>query len=285
MSFGWISRTILISLLALGVLVSALILCRLASEAGVTRVVFLSVGQGDAILIQSGSQQLLIDGGRDGATLLSALGRELALFDRTLEVVIATHPDADHIGGLPALLDRYRVEQFVATGAERATADAVLLDRALERHAVKRDIPGRAGVTLDLAQGGRLSLLYPAALPLDPSLESNEGSIVARFDFGETSFLLTGDLPHEASFLPHTESADVLKAAHHGSASSTSDAWLDLVRPREAILSVGENNYGHPSAEVMERLARRGITAWRTDRDGSIGYRCIASDGQCYREE
>lgn len=285
MSFGWISRAILVSLLALGVAVFAAVLLRVAAEAEETRVVFLAVGQGDAILIQSGMRQILIDGGRDGATLLSALGRELALFDRTIDAVIATHPDADHIGGLPAVFDRYRVEQFIETGAMRTTADAELLDRALERHAVKRDVPGRAGVTLDLGQGGRLTLLYPPALPLDPALESNEGSIVARYEFGETSFLLTGDLPREELWLPTIAPVDVLKAAHHGSKSSTSDAWLDLVQPREVVLSVGDNNYGHPAQEVLERLGRRGITSWRTDRDGAIAYRCIATDRQCYRVE
>ncbi len=285
MSFGWISRAILVSLLALGVAVFAAVLLRVAAEAEETRVVFLAVGQGDAILIQSGSQQILVDGGRDGARLLSALDRELALFDRTIEVVIATHPDADHIGGLPTLFDRYRVEQFISTGAMSDTSDAVLLARGLERHAIKRDIPGRAGVTLDLLHGGRLTLLFPATLPLSQEFESNEGSIVSRFDFGETSFLLTGDLPSEETFLPTVEPVDVLKAAHHGSKSSTSDAWLDLVQPREVVLSVGDNNYGHPAQEVLERLGRRGITSWRTDRDGAIAYRCIATDRQCYREE
>lgn len=284
MPFGWINRLALISLLAGGVVLLTLMLLLVAHDRGRTSVVFLSVGQGDAILIQSGQQQVLIDGGRSGATLLSALGRVMPFYDRRVEVVIATHPDADHIGGLSTLMDRYQVDQFISTGATSDTSDMQLLDQAVERRALAR-ISGRSGVQIELANGGKLSLLYPVDWPLPPNTPSNEGSIVARFEFGGTSFLLTGDLPHEESFLPNIQSADVLKVAHHGSAYSTSEAWLDRVRPREAVISVGENNYGHPAPAVMERLARRGIVTLRTDQLGSIIYRCFSERQQCLREE
>lgn len=285
MHFGWITRAALCSLLALATLTLGLWLGLLHSDGSRVRVVFLSVGQGDAILIQSGHQQVLVDSGREGTALLAALGREMPFYDRTIDVVIATHPDADHIGGFPTLLDRYQVGQFITTGATSDTSDWTLLERSLAQHQVRREIPGRSGVSIELAQGGRLTLLYPKTLPLPENLESNEGSIVARFEFGETSFLLTGDLPYEEDFLPMVEPADVLKAAHHGSRSSTSDAWLALVQPREAIISVGENRYGHPTGEVLDRLAKRGVAIFRTDELGSIGYRCLAERRQCFREE
>lgn len=285
MHFGWITKSV-----GLGVLVTLGILLACwwglySADQSRVRIVFLSVGQGDAILIQSGFEQVLIDGGRDGRVLLDALARELPLSDRYIEAVIMTHPDADHIGGLPAVFDRYRIGQFITTGAESTTDDMLLLKRSLEHHAIPQTVPGRLGVTISFPRGGTLTLLYPVSLPLSEGMESNEGSVVARFDFGETSFLLTGDLPREEEALPTMERVDVLKAAHHGSASSTSEAWLDLVRPREVILSVGKNSYGHPAGEILQRLEQRGITTWRTDRDGSIAYRCLLAEHQCKREE
>lgn len=287
MHFGWITKASFFTVLCLGTVTLSLWLGLLRFNDGLVRVVFLSVGQGDAILIQSGRQQILIDGGRDGRTLLGALGQELPFYDRTIEVVIATHPDADHIGGLSTLLDRYRVGQLIETGAlaSNDTVDAKLLLRAIERTRTPHTLLGRFGTSIELAQGGLLTILFPTTLPLPLDTETNNGSIVARFDFGETSFLLTGDLPHEETVLPDIEPVDVLKAAHHGSRYSTSDAWLDLVRPREAILSVGKNSYGHPAPEVMERLKGRGIATYRTDELGSIGYRCFIEEKQCFREE
>ncbi len=289
MYFAWIARILLISLLAAALLlgVQLFLMWKYDQE---TTISFLAVGQGDAILIQSGHEQVLIDGGRDGSVLLAALGEKIPFYDRTIEVVIATHPDADHIGGFPMLFERYQIGQFIETGfsqietTEKTTDDLILLRRALERFGIQRDIPGRAGVILHLRHGGSLEILYPRKLPLARDLSSNEGSIVTRFTFGKTDFLFTGDLPHEEEFLPMVQPVEVLKAAHHGSASSTSDAWLDLVRPKEVILSVGENNYGHPASQVLERFAQRQITSLRTDEDGSITYVCMVDQESCVRE-
>jgi competence protein ComEC len=272
MHFGWITKTTFFVIGLLGVVTLSLCLGLIRFNDSLVRVVFLSVGQGDAILIQSGRQQILIDGGRGGSTLLGALGQELPFYDRTIEVVIATHPDADHIGGLSTLLDRYQVGQLIETGAltTNDTVDAKLLLKAIERTHTPHALLGRLGTSIELAQGGVLT---------------NDGSIVARFDFGETSFLFTGDLADEEEVLPDILPVDVLKVAHHGSRYSTSDAWLDLVQPREAIVSVGKNAYGHPAPEVMERLKARGIASYRTDELGPIGYRCFVEEKQCFREE
>lgn len=285
MHFGWITKTTFLIVLLLGVATLTLWLGFIRFQENETKVVFLSVGQGDAILIQSGRQQILIDGGRDGKALLSALGREVPFYDRTIEAVIATHPDADHIGGFPALLDRYRVEEYIHTGATGKSDDFVILDRALEQKNISRTVPGRLGTSIELDRGGKLTLLYPYLLPLSPETETNEGSIVARFDFGETSFLLTGDLAEEEKVLPVTEDVDVLKVAHHGSRFSTSDAWLDLVKPEEAIISVGKNSYGHPHPEVMDRLRERNIATYRTDELGSIVYRCLVEQNLCFYQD
>ncbi len=284
MYFGWITKTTFLTLLLLGVGFLTLWLSLVRFQKNEIEVIFLSVGQGDAILIQSGRQQILIDGGRDGKTLLSALGREIPFYDRTIEAVIATHPDADHIGGFSALLRRYRVEEYIDTGATGKSDDFVLVERMLQQKNVSRSVPGRLGTTIELGEGGKLTLLYPFAVPLPSDTETNAGSIVARFEFGETSFLFTGDLDHEETVLPWIEETDVLKVAHHGSRYSTSDAWLGMVKPTEAIVSVGKNSYGHPHEEVMERLHNRKIAIYRTDELGPIIYRCWARDNHCLRE-
>lgn len=282
MYWGWITKTVLFALLAMLVVAFELWLYFIRVDASTTRIVFLSVGQGDAILISQGMNQVVIDGGRDGRLLLSRLGRHVPFYDRTIETLIPTHPDADHIGGLSALLERYRVETVFDTGARTDTKSAFLFYRDLEREGAQM-VPALRGTTLALPQGGKLSVLYPyAPLPADVP-ETNEGSVVARFEFGETSFLLTGDLPDEERFIPDLAPADVLKAAHHGSQYSTSDALLDLVRPSEAVISVGKNSYGHPHASVLARLLAHGAAVYRTDTEGDIIYTCTAD--RCEREE
>lgn len=282
MYWGWITKTVLFALLAMLVVAFGLWLYFIRVDASTTRIVFLSVGQGDAILISQGMNQVVIDGGRDGRLLLSRLGRHVPFYDRTIETLIPTHPDADHIGGLSALLERYRVETVFDTGARTDTKSAFLFYRDLEREGTQM-VPALRGTTLALPQGGKLSVLYPyAPLPADVS-ETNEGSVVARFEFGETSFLLAGDLPDEERFIPDLAPADVLKAAHHGSQYSTSDALLDLVRPSEAVISVGENSYGHPHASVLARLLAHGAAIYRTDTEGDIVYQCL--ENRCQREE
>lgn len=282
MYWGWITRTVLFALLATLVVAFGLWRYLIRSDADITRVVFLSVGQGDAILISQGMNQVVIDGGRDGRLLLSRLGRHITFYDRTIETLIPTHPDADHIGGLSALLERYRVETVLDTGARTDTKSAFLFYRDLEREGV-RTVPALRGTSLALPRGGKLSVLYPyAPLPADVP-ETNEGSVVARFEFGETSFLFTGDLPDEERFISDLVAVDVLKVAHHGSQFSTSDTFLDRVRPSEAVISVGENRYGHPHASVLERLAAHRVALSRTDTEGDIVYTCVLD--RCEREE
>lgn len=282
MYWGWITKTILFTLLATLALAFGLWFYLIRVDASTTRIVFLSVGQGDAILISQGMNQVVIDGGRDGRRLLPRLGRHVPFYDRTIETLIPSHPDADHIGGLSALLERYRVETVFDTGARTDTKSAFLFYRDLEQEGA-RTVPALRGTALTLPRGGKLSVLYPyGPLPADMP-ETNEGSVVARFEFGETSFLLTGDLPDEERFIPDLAPADVLKAAHHGSQYSTSDALLDQVRPQEAIISVGENSYGHPHASVLTRLLAHGVAIHRTDTEGDIVYTCRGD--RCQRED
>ena len=169
------------------------------------------------------------------------------------------------------------------TGARTDTKSAFLFYRDLEREGV-RTVPAVRGTSIELPKGGTLSILFPFAPEPADVPETNEGSVVARFEYGETSFLLTGDLPDEEHFIPDLTPATVLKAAHHGSRYSTSDVLLGLVRPKEAVISVGKNSYGHPHDEVLERLQARGTIVYRTDIDGDIVYHCSTRENRCIRE-
>lgn len=248
-------------------------------QAHETRVVFLDVGQGDAILISRGSNQILIDGGRSGGTLLSGIARHVPFWDRTIEVVMATHPDADHIGGFPELFARYHVDRYLDTGARSESQVFALLERARDESETD-GITARRGLSVSFPEGGTLSVIYPDH-GLSGSGSANEGSIVSRFSFGATDFLLTGDLPEEEKYLPDPGSAEILKVSHHGSKHSTAEAFLDTVRPEEAVISVGKNSYGHPDAEVLARLSEAGATVRRTDQSGDIVYRCLSPESGC----
>lgn len=244
-----------------------------------TRIVFLDVGQGDAILVTQGSNQILIDGGRSGKTLLAGVARHVPFWDRTIEAVVATHPDADHIGGLPELIRRYEVPAYVATTATSDSEVFESLVSVLGTSPVTETVPARRELAFAFPSGGRLVVLYPSVDP--PGSSANDGSVVARFTFGETDILLTGDLPKEETHLPDVGDVEILKVSHHGSKHSTSAAFLAITRPEEAVISVGKNSYGHPDAEVLARLAASGASVRRTDRQGDVVYRCQAAQNGC----
>ncbi len=269
-----------LTLFFLGVLtlLGGLFLWHLALVERQTEIVFLNVGQGDAILISQGKNQILIDGGRTGKELLGRLGRHIPFWDRKIEVVIATHPDADHIGGLPAVLRAYQVERVLTTGAESETETSRLFQEGVVKRTGHEPTQVFRGADIVFPEGGKLLIEYPFQLipGVVPDADTNEGSIVARFVYGETSFLLTGDLPREETFLPPDEpEVTVLKAAHHGSKYSTSEQFLRMIQPKEAVISVGKNSYGHPAPDVLERLRQIGTIIHRTDEEGDIRYRCF----------
>jgi competence protein ComEC len=246
-----------------------------------TRVVFLDVEQGDAILISQGGNQILIDGGRSGKLLLSRLSRYVPFWDRTIETVIMTHPDADHIGGLPDLIWKYRVREFVSTGAVASSEVFKLLEDRLNAGAEPPErVIAREGLNLSFPEGGVLRVLYPHG-DLSGTTESNEGSVVTRFSYGETDFLSAGDLPKEETFLPNVPETEILKLSHHGSKYSSSEKFLSLVRPKETVISIGKNSYGHPAPEVISRVTSSGALIRRTDMSGDITYRCAAALNGC----
>ena len=255
---------------------------------GLLHVYVLDIGQGDAILVVTpDGRQMLVDGGADPRATLAAVSARLPAGDRSLDVVVATHLDSDHVGGLLGLLDRYQVGTVIH-GA--ALPDTAALYPQWQAALAGRDHPAAAvyaGHRVQLGRDVLLEALHPPPGGLPPGVErnANNDSVVLRLDYGDVSFLLTGDVEIEAErYLASTAGdglrADVLKVGHHGSRTSTTDRFLDAVAPRSAVISAGrDNRYGHPHHEVVERL-KRSVGADRvflTARDGTVEY---ISDGE-----
>jgi len=242
------------------------------------RVVFFNVGQGDAILVSQGNNQILIDGGKDSTVLLDRLGHFMPFWDRTIETVIATHPDQDHIGGLVGVFSAYKVDTVFESGA---SSDSVVSKRFSEvaREFSRNVIEAQNGMQIAFPNGAVMDIVYPR--PDVAATATNDRSIVSRLLFGKHSFLFTGDLPEKYERYASRSPAEILKVGHHGSKYSTGEALLDSVHPKEAVISVGKNSYGHPSSEVVDRLRNRGISLWRTDESGSIEYICMSLETDC----
>jgi competence protein ComEC len=242
-------------------------------------VAFLDVGQGDAILITTPSgMQVLIDGGPSPSGLTSALGREMPFWDRSLDLLVMTHPDADHITGLTEVLDRYQVDGWLDNGlpdddAVYAECQKLLREADVPRQAV------RAGDRLELESGIVLEVLHPPPDPMaGTESDSNNNSIVLRLIWDRASFLFTGDIEAEAEQLlvqsGQPLSASVLKVAHHGSGGSSTKNFLTAANPSYAVISVGEDNhFGHPDPTVLTRLDQlSNVVTLRTDEQGTIEF-------------
>ncbi|HYF29016.1 MAG TPA: ComEC/Rec2 family competence protein [Candidatus Paceibacterota bacterium] len=256
---------------------AAIVYAFIESERRTLRVSFLDVGQGDAILIESpDGVELLIDGGRD-RSVLRRLPRVMGPLDRSIDMVIATHPDADHIGGLPDVLSRYRVSYYLSPGIRHDTSQRERLDAAVAREGIAT-FTARRGQRIHLGEDVYADVLYPDRDVANG--ETNAGSIVVRLVYGDTSFLLTGDAPEAVERYVMTlgdVDSDVLKAGHHGSRTSTSESWLAAVSPETVVISAGKDNaYGHPHAEVVSRIQESGAAILSTIDEGTI---IFESDG------
>ena len=231
-------------------------------SADVPTVTFFDVGQGDGIALRSGATTVLVDGGRGERILPLLADRGI----RRIDKVILSHAHPDHCEGLAAALARFDVGTIHVTPRRfhGECAAAILESKRAPLHLV------RDGDRLDL---GDLRITAHVAEARFRRAPENNASIVLRIETGGRTFLLTGDVEKEAElYLGDVDlRADVLKVAHHGSRSSTSETWLGNVQPRVAVISCGRRNlFGHPHAEVLDALGARGVRTWRTDRDGSI---------------
>lgn len=250
-----------------------------AAPARVT-VSVLNIGQGDSIFVQGPTGiQMLVDGGPDDS-VLRQLPKEMSFFDRSLDLVVETHPDKDHIAGLTSVINRYQVSYFLSPGMPDKTATAQGLGNTVQKEPGLRTLIARRGMRIHLGGNAYADVLYP-----DHDVsggETNEGSIVMHVVYGQTSFMLTGDAPsdveaHLIALDPSELPSTVLKAGHHGSKYSTSDAWLKAVKPRIVAISAGENNsYGHPNPETISRIRHEGAEILSTIDSGTLRF---VSDG------
>lgn len=243
-------------------------------------VVFLDIGQGDSIFIQSPTgRQVLIDGGID-RDILAQLAAVMPFFDRSIDVLIVTHPDKDHIGGLPYVFEQYDVDMVLDPGLEAPSDSYDFYADVLSSEPDAIYHEARRGQVINLGGGAYIRILFP---DIDTnSMETNAASIVAQLVYGETEVMLTGDAPDETeSYLVSIDShlqSDILKAGHHGSKTSTSQEFLDVVNPDYTIISAGkDNSYGHPHQEVVDRLVVASTTILTTFEEGTIVFE---SDGK-----
>ena len=240
------------------------------------KVIFLDVGQGDAIFIQSPTgNQILVDSG-NRVNILAKLGEVMPFFDRSLDAVLATHPDSDHIGGFPDVLKFYKVGEYFQNGAiyDTATAKEVINNigvRKIENITLCR------GMVVDIGGGAYMEILWPLICNSDKkSSDTNTDSIVAKLVYGGNSILLTGDAPQKTekaliSIDPLSLKSDILKVGHHGSKNSSSEDFLRAVSSTDAVISVGlKNSYGHPSIEVVDQLKSIGEKISETSLLGNV---------------
>ncbi len=249
---------------------------------GLLLVSFLNVGQGDATFIESSTgTQVLIDGGKE-SSVLRELESIMGFSDRTIDMIVATHPDMDHIGGLIHVLERYEVKTVLMTENVSDTPVSEMFQEKVRAEGANI-IYARRGQVFDLGNGAQgsttLTILFPDRNP--EGLESNTASIIARLVYGESEYMLTGDSPKEIEEylvnLGTTLKSDVLKAGHHGSRTSTGELFVHAVNPTYAIISAGkDNSYGHPHKEVVDTLTQGGVEILSTITRGRIE---IISDG------
>ncbi|HBB44167.1 MAG: Competence-like protein [Parcubacteria group bacterium GW2011_GWA1_44_13] len=245
-----------------------------ADSAGVLTVAFLNVGQGDAIYIEApNGSQMLVDGGPPSGAVLRELGRVMPFWDRSLDVVLATHPDQDHVGGLPSVLARMRIDNVITSENTSDTGAYNAFEKAIAEESSHR-ILARRGEKIILDEGVVFEILFPNMNTA--GWETNTASIVARLSYGDQSFILTGDSPLsvEKYIVGKNGGAlhsSVLKLGHHGSRTSSSKVFLSAVDPEYAVISAGKDNkYGHPHREVTDLLSELKIPSISTAERGTV---------------
>lgn len=242
-------------------------------------IAFLDVGQGDAIYIRApNGNDVLIDGG-SGSDVLRELPLLMGPLDRSIDVVIATHPDKDHIGGLVEVFDQYHVTTFIDPGVENTTQ----VYRALMERVAKEAVPyvARTGMNIHLGRETAISVLFP-----DRAIrgDTNNASVVTKVSHGDVDILLTGDagVRVEKFLLAKDIESEILKVGHHGSRTSSDRAFIREVSPAVAVISAGaDNSYGHPHDEVLETLRLFVPSILETRKEGTI---IFTSDGTTFTQ-
>lgn len=240
--------------------------------AGTLTLDMLDVGQGDSFLITTpNGQQILVDAGTARAKVAETLTR---MGVEKIDLLIATHPHADHIGGMRDVVDRFPVGGYLHSGDTHTTRTYRSLDQAIKSHRIEEK-PAKAGQVFKLGDGATMKVLWPGTMRLNGTRSDlNSNSVVLKIDNGEDCMLLMGDAEEatENAVLRHNfESCDLLKVAHHGSRHSSSQRFLDAVSPKIAVISSGDGNrYKHPGDATITKLHRMEAEVYRTDLTGHV---------------
>ncbi len=241
----------------------------------------LDIGQGDALFIESPTgTQIMFDGG-PARSVMGPLLRVRSPFDRSLDAIVITNPDADHIGGFLDILKNYKVGKVFEPGTFNDSKTYQNLETEIKNKNIP-DILVKRGMRLNIGGGAVIDILFPDR---DVSTwSSNDGSVVAKLTFGKTSVMLTGDATALTEKIilgensPARLHSTILKVGHHGSRTSTSPLFVKAVAPAYAMISDGKDNkYGHPHKETLDTLAQFGSKIFRTDLLGTI---IMKSDGK-----
>ncbi len=238
----------------------------------------LDIGQGDALFIKSPTGvEILIDSGRD-KSVLNALREVMPFWDRSIDIVIMTNPDLDHIGGFEYILDLYKVDKVFEPGTYNDSEIYKLLEKKMKDKNIPRYL-ARNGLRIDIGDGAYIDFLFPDRDVA--TWDNNDGSIIARLVYGNNTFMLTGDASSKTEkivlekYNPKVLESVFLKVGHHGSRTSTSSEFLEKLKPKYALISLGQGNkYGHPHKEVIDRLSLLNIEILRTDLLGTIILSC-----------
>ena len=270
----------------LGLFVFAFSTYSIASQKdGLLKIYFLDVGQGDAMFMETpAGSQILIDGGPD-RSVIRELGKVMPFYDRSVDMVISTHPDSDHVAGLIEILKRYEVSKILETGMKCDTPYCKAWDDFKNKENVEI-FSASLGDTIFTEDGLKIEILSPfeSIDGKEFSKRNNEG-LVFKVSYGDQSILFAADIesPIEKKLVLSKTSldSDFLKIAHHGSKTSSTEEFLRAVSPIAAFIEVGRDNfYGHPSNEVTSRLENFSIPYYRTDIDGRIK---LTLDGSNYK--
>jgi len=252
---------------------------------GKLHVTFLDVGQGDAIFIQTPQgQEVLVDGGPSPTLLLTALGRRMPFWERTIDLVVLTHPHDDHVSGLIPVLERYKVKAVLDGGQEHPTPAYTHCLELVQEKGIPYQL-ARAGMRIQLGEGLQIKVLHPQSeLLSDTGSDVNNNSIVLRLTYGHISFLLPGDVEEEVEAVLLSSNEDltstILKSPHHGSDTSLNTKFLEAVNPQLAVIQVGaDNKFGHPDPTTLAKLEEHSVMVLRTDQNSTVD---VISDGERY---
>src|SRR3989344_1424171 len=244
------------------------------SRAPEIAVYFFDVGQGDSEFISArDGTQILIDGGPN-SKVLSGLARAMPYYDNSIDVIILTHPHADHVSGLIDVLNRYKVGMIIESGADYNTAEYAEFEHIVAKKNIKKIIIDHPA-EMSFYGGAVLKFLYPLRSHDGEILKNvHDAMVVGELDFEERKILFMGDAEKniEARLVYDgvVGGVDVLKAGHHGSKTSSNRFFLDVVKPEYAVVSAGkENRYGHPNQQILSNLEAAGAKIFRTDLDGT----------------